>query len=70
MNTRQIATALAAKKFLSTAQFAAELGLQPKTLLKRYSATGSYHGVRPVKLPNRMLAWPTDAVEQLFAAGK
>lgn len=70
MDAQQIATAPAGRKFLTTAQFAAELGLQPETLLKRHSATGSYHGVRPVKLPNRFLAWPADAVEQLLSAGE
>lgn len=51
--------------FITTEKLADQLFLQPQSIRKRYSATGTYHGVRPVKLPNRRLMWPADAVEQL-----
>lgn len=57
-------------RFLTTEQLASVLHLRPQSIRKRYMVTGSYHGVRPVKLPNRYLAWPTDAVEQLLSGGR
>jgi hypothetical protein len=69
-------SSLAAKAALSTAksrhlttdEFAKELGMSAQTLRKRYSQTGSYFSVRPIKLPNRRLLWPADAVLQLIRA--
>lgn len=49
----------------TTDELAAELGMSAQSIRKRYSQTGSYFGVRPVKLPNRRLLWPADAVDQL-----
>jgi hypothetical protein len=51
---------------LSTEEFAAVLAVEPQSVRKRYSETGSYHGVRPRKLPNRRLLWPVDAVKRLL----
>lgn len=53
---------------LLTEELADRVGCKPRTIHKRYSQTGSYHGVRPIgKLPSRRLLWPVDAVEQLLA---
>ncbi|MBJ9964483.1 DNA-binding protein [Burkholderia seminalis] len=54
------------KRFLTTEEFADALSMRPQSIRKRYMETGSYHGVRPVKLPSRFLAWPIDAVDQLM----
>lgn len=51
---------------LSTEQFAKSLLVEPQTVRKQFSANGSYHGVRPVRLPNRRLLWPADVVEKLL----
>lgn len=51
---------------LTTDELAVRLGLSPQTLRKRFSQTGSYFNVRPLKLPNRRLLWPADALEQLI----
>ncbi|WP_233425631.1 hypothetical protein [Paraburkholderia kururiensis] len=51
---------------LSTEEFAAVLAVEPQSVRKRYSETGSYHGVRPRKLPNRRLLWPVEAVKRLL----
>lgn len=51
---------------LSTDEFAAVLAVEPQSVRKRYSETGSYHGVRPTKLPNRRLLWPVQAVKRLL----
>lgn len=45
---------------LSTQQFAKRYLVEAQTVLKQHSATGSYFGVRPVKLPNRLLLWPSE----------
>lgn len=50
---------------VSTEAFAKALNLKPNTLRAALCRTGSYYGVRPVKMPNRMLLWPADALERL-----
>lgn len=53
---------------LTTEELAESLGMSAQTLRKRYSQTGSYFSVRPIKLPNRRLLWPGDSVEQLISS--
>lgn len=56
---------------LLTEELADQVGCKPRTIHKRYSQTGSYHGVRPIgKLPSRRLLWPTNAVEQLLGKNR
>lgn len=70
MKIHQTAATPVSCPFLTTEQLASALHLRPQSIRKRYMETGSYHGVRPVKLPNRFLAWPTDAVERLLSGGR
>lgn len=42
------------------------LAVEPQLVRKHYSDTGSYHGVRPTKLPNRRLLWPAAEVRRLL----
>ncbi|WP_185756413.1 helix-turn-helix transcriptional regulator [Pandoraea apista] len=58
------------RQFLTTEEFAAALGIAPQTIRKGYSADGHYCNVRPTKLPNRRLAWPTDAVDSILKASR
>jgi len=53
---------------LTTKELAAKFRAQEQTVRKRYAATGTYCGVRPLKLPNGRLLWPDGAIEQLVAA--
>lgn len=53
----------------STEQLAERLGIKAQTLRAALCRAGHYYGIRPVKLPNRMLRWPADAVERLLAKG-
>lgn len=53
------------RDFLSTDEFAAVMAVDPQSIRKRYSSEGSYHGVRPTKLPNRRVLWPVEEVRQL-----
>ncbi|WP_322059186.1 DNA-binding protein [Paraburkholderia sp. J63] len=66
MTTQQVTAVPASRQFITTEELASALSLRPQSIRKRYMETGSYHGVRPVKLPNRFLAWPADAVQQLM----
>lgn len=52
--------------WLNTKMFAAALGLEPQSIRKRHSQTGSYFGVRCAKLPNGRLCWPAAAIEILL----
>ena len=56
-----------ARRSYSTEQAAAALHIKPPTLRAALCRDGHYFGVRPVKLPNRMLAWPREAIERLTA---
>ena len=51
---------------LTTLQLANALNLQEQSIRKRYSQTGSYFGLRPSKLPNGRLRWPTDSIRVLI----
>jgi predicted site-specific integrase-resolvase len=53
---------------LPTATLALALGIRDHSIRKRYCETGSYFGVKPVKLPNGKLRWPDDSVERLVGS--
>lgn len=52
---------------LSTEALAERLGIKPQTLRANLCRNGHYFGIRPVKLPNRLLRWPADAVDRLLS---
>ncbi|MGF6920740.1 DNA-binding protein [Paraburkholderia sp. 40] len=58
-------TTQSGRRFLTTDELAERLNVRGQSIRKRYSQTGAYFNVRPVKLPNRRLCWPLDAVEML-----
>lgn len=52
---------------MSTRQLAEALGgLSAEGIRVRLCRTGSYHGLRPRKLPGGRLLWPEDSVERLL----
>ena len=53
------------KQYLTTDEFAAEIGIKPGTLTKAKSKDGHYFGVTPLKGLNGRLSWPADAVAKL-----
>jgi hypothetical protein len=61
----QMSPAAGARQYLTTHELAERLGVSPKAIHRRYSLTGAYFNLRPVKLPNRRLAWPIDSYERL-----
>lgn len=44
---------------VDTEQFARINHVKSQTVLKRLGQTGSYYGIRPIKLINRRLSWPS-----------
>lgn len=54
------------RRYLSTDEFAVRMLVLRQTVLKAYSRHGMYCGIRPIRLPNRRLAWPEDEVDKLF----
>jgi predicted DNA-binding transcriptional regulator AlpA len=69
MTSQQQFTVAQTRRHLTTEELAALLGIRAQSIRKRFMETGSYYGVRPVKMPNRFLAWPRDAAEQLMRVG-
>lgn len=58
-----------AQAHLSTEALAAELRIKPQTLRAALCRDGHYYGVRPIKMPNRLLLWPADSLAQLTKGG-
>lgn len=54
---------------ITTGQLASGLGLADQSVRKRLSQTGSYFGIKPVRLPNGRLLWPPDSFERLIDGG-
>ncbi len=52
-------------RMLTTKELALLLSMSAQSIRKRYCETGSYFHLKPIKLPNRRLLWPADAVELL-----
>lgn len=52
---------------LTTEMLAKALNIKPQTLRASLCRNGSYYGIRPVKMPNRLLLWPGDAAERLMS---
>lgn len=46
--------------YVSTKEYAVGELVKPQTVFKRYSQTGTYFGVKPIKLKNGRLAWPNN----------
>jgi len=55
---------------LSTAQLASASLSTPGTIRVRLCQTGTFHGLKPLKLPNGRLLWPRDSLERLAAYRK
>ena len=52
---------------LTTEQLAEKFHVKPNTIRASLCRKGHWCGLRPVRLPNRFLAWPDDAVQRLLA---
>ena len=50
---------------LTTEQVAETAHCKPNSIRTRLCKTGSFYGIKPVKLPSGRLLWPADAVHRL-----
>lgn len=57
------------KSNLTTEQFAEAIQGKPSTIRTRLCKTGSFYGIKPIKLPSGRLLWPLDSV-QAFLNGE
>jgi len=57
-------------KFFSTDEFAGHFGVKAQTVRVNLCKHGHFLGIRPVKLPNRLLLWPADAVNALLSGSE
>ena len=55
---------------LTTNQLARLAITTPGNIRVRLCTTGSFFGVKPLKLPSRRLLWPSDSLERLAAYRK
>ncbi len=51
---------------LTTEQLADLFHVCPGSIRSALCRNGEWMGLRPIKLPNRMLLWPADAAERLL----
>ncbi len=56
-------------EYLSTEELASTLKVKAPSIRVRLCNTGSYHGIKPQKLPNGRLLWPASAL-QAFIHGE
>ena len=54
---------------LTTEQLAEQAQIKAQSLRAAFCRDGHWCGIRPVKLPNRRLLWPADAVNALLSGG-
>jgi hypothetical protein len=49
----------------STDALAAQFMVKPNSVRSAVCRNGHYMGIRPIKLPNGLLAWPADDVDRI-----
>lgn len=54
---------------LNTEEFACLMRVKAQTVRASLCRRGHYCGIRPKKLPNRLLLWPVSEVERLLEGG-
>lgn len=52
---------------ITTEQLATATHSKPNSIRTRLCKTGSFYGIKPIKLPSGRLLWPADAVQALIA---
>lgn len=53
-----------------TEALATEIGVKPSSIRTRLCKIGHYFGLRPRKLANGRLLWPSNSVDLLLTGGK
>jgi hypothetical protein len=57
------------KTHLTTEEFAEQFGVKPSTVRRGLCTNGHYLKIKPVKLSNGRLLWPTDRSRKLLGLG-
>lgn len=57
---------ISSAQYLSTEELASTLKVKAPSIRVRLCNTGSYHGIKPNKLPNGRLLWSANAVNALL----
>jgi len=52
---------------VTTKQLSKMLGVNTDTIRRGLCVNGHYLGLKPVKMPNRMLMWPVANIDKLFS---
>ena len=55
---------------LTTRELATAAKCAEQTIRAQLCVKGSYHGIRPMKMPSGRLLWPDDSVAQLAKVGE
>ena len=57
------------QRTIQTAAFAKQLGYKPSSIRTAVWRNGHFNGIKPIKLPNGRLLWPSDAADRLISHG-
>ena len=57
-------------QIFSTEDLARTFDVEPNSIRSAFCRQGHYMGLRPIKLPNRRLAWNAEAVKHLLTTGE
>ncbi len=52
---------------ITTKQLSKMLGVNSDTIRRGLCVNGHYLGLKPIKMPNRMLMWPVANIDKLFS---
>lgn len=63
-------TTLDSESHVTTAVAAKALGVRQHTPISSYCRFGHWLGMKPIKLPNGRLLWPTSDIKMLLRGGR
>lgn len=55
---------------ISTRELAGQAGVTPEGIRVQLCRAGHYYGLRPQRLPNGRLLWPSDSLDRLLEVGR
>ncbi|QOJ19712.1 MAG: hypothetical protein HRU77_02765 [Gammaproteobacteria bacterium] len=64
----QLAEISKGRDHIKTDEFTRAIGKMPQTARKSYCLTGECHGIKPIKIGNRLL-WPVADIAKLLNGG-
>ncbi|MBH0026089.1 hypothetical protein I6F53_03740 [Pseudoalteromonas sp. SWN29] len=61
-----MATNIVTNQRITTEQLGYAVHTKPNSIRTRLCKTGSFYGIKPIKLPSGRLLWPAEAVQALL----